>query len=107
MTPERAKELLPIIQAFAEGKTIQRKSKVNDAWGDIVGQHSFLNDYEYRLKPKTVKFRTALFKYSLPNTGLFVSSVLDAKSENFVEQLPQFVRWLGDWQEVSEDDPNS
>lgn len=105
MTPERAKELLPIIQAFAEGKTIQRKSKVNDAWGDIVGQHSFLNDYEYRIKPKTVKFRLALLK-ATHSKKLYTYSA-DECTEKDVEKSLQFIRWLGDWQEVSEDDPNS
>ena len=30
MTPERAKELLPVIQAFAEGKTIERRFTGSD-----------------------------------------------------------------------------
>ena len=35
MTREEAKELLPIIQAFAEGKTIQYEA--SDGWIDLDG----------------------------------------------------------------------
>jgi len=48
MTPERARELLPIIQAYAEGKTIQHK-----ACGEWVD--SWKPDWsfpEYRIKPE-------------------------------------------------------
>jgi hypothetical protein len=54
MTRERAKELLPIIQAFIEGKTIQYKRK--DVWEDcfyqtdICFEHSSTN---YRIKPES------------------------------------------------------
>ena len=32
MNRERAKELLPIIQAFAEGKDVQWRANKNDSW---------------------------------------------------------------------------
>ena len=35
MTREEAKELLPIIQAFAEGKDIQIRNITDDGWDDI------------------------------------------------------------------------
>lgn len=50
MTRENAKELLPIIQAFAEGKTIEYHS--NDNW---VEQENFWfmdNVRKYRIKPE-------------------------------------------------------
>ena len=34
MNREEAKKLLPIIQAFAEGKTIQWRDPVKDTWVD-------------------------------------------------------------------------
>ena len=59
MTRKQAKELLPIIQAFAEGKTIQYYYKSNDPhWIDIepseVNQNvDFTNSpSRYRIKPK-------------------------------------------------------
>jgi len=50
MTPERARELLPIIQAYAEGKTVQYF--VNGRWvnhgdPDFTGQAN-----KYRIKPE-------------------------------------------------------
>ena len=52
MTREEAKELLPIIQAFAEGKTLQYYSEEN-GWIDWI---NFVNFNEpsskYRIKPE-------------------------------------------------------
>ena len=53
MTPLRAKQLLPIITAFAEGKRIQFKFHEN--WTDIEGTE-FSDNFEYRIKP-TPKLR--------------------------------------------------
>lgn len=50
MNRERAKELLPIIQAFAEGKGIQTRNKLTD-WLD-VNQPSWVEHQEYRIKPE-------------------------------------------------------
>lgn len=60
MNRQQAKELLPIIQAFAEGKTIQYNSeKGNPQWIDVqpnervdFSQHPS----KYRIKPET-KYR--------------------------------------------------
>jgi hypothetical protein len=55
MTCERAKELLPVIQAFANGEEIQSKNFNHTKWTDI--QKDWIVDfsqsnYEYRIKPK-------------------------------------------------------
>ena len=51
MTREQAKELLPIIQAFAEGKTIQYETR--DGWIDLdaLYPHSDILS-KYRIKPE-------------------------------------------------------
>lgn len=57
MNRNQAKELLPIIKAFAEGKVIQVKD--NNVWKDVDNNHNcvFLPDsYEYRIKPES-KYR--------------------------------------------------
>ena len=53
MTREEAKQLLPIIQAFAEGKAIESRCIKGDKslWYDDEDP-SFDNDLEYRLKPE-------------------------------------------------------
>lgn len=53
MTRETAKELLPIIQAFAEGKTIQVRINNDSSWTDLLDDKlEISNLYEYRIKPE-------------------------------------------------------
>lgn len=62
MTREEAKKLLPLIQAFSEGKQIQWLKPDSDEWIDVVGGDNV--DFEdltefnvaYRIKPET-KYR--------------------------------------------------
>ena len=51
MTREEAKELLPIIQAYVEGKTIQMES-VNGEWVDDDDPTFNTLTYNYRIKPQ-------------------------------------------------------
>lgn len=55
MTREEAKELLPIIKAYSEGKTIEYRCKGfgSEEWKEVkeIPGLSF-NSYEYRIKPK-------------------------------------------------------
>ena len=52
MTREEAKELLPIIQAFTEGKTIQFRTN-NRSWVDLLDNDIEINAlFEYRIKPE-------------------------------------------------------
>ena len=62
MTREEAKQLLPIIQAFAEGKIIECRTKkgtisagIPNEWTEIK-EIGFWNGIEYRIKPET-KYR--------------------------------------------------
>lgn len=60
MTREEAKEMLPIIQAFAEGKTIQYLDD-RGFWNDIKTCVSFdynISCYRIKPKPKYRPFRT-------------------------------------------------
>ena len=54
MTREEAKQLLPIIQAFAEGRDIEYRSKgFNENWKKVtqIPELSF-KSFEYRIKPE-------------------------------------------------------
>ena len=61
MTRNEVKELLPIMQAFAEGKTIEERIIGNDNWietDEIYGGRN--NDYDYRVNYRvklTPKYR--------------------------------------------------
>ena len=55
MTREEVKqEILPILQAFVEGKEIQRREKGTDDWCDMpVNDLSYISGYyDYRIKPE-------------------------------------------------------
>lgn len=61
MTREEAKQLLPIIQAFAEGKVIQVRINNDSSWTDLLDDKlEISNLYEYHIKsePKYRPFKT-------------------------------------------------
>jgi hypothetical protein len=100
MTPERAKELLPIIRAYSEGATIEiRAVDTNNPWRSYPYKRlAWLDDVEYRIKPKTPEYR--LYQY---DTGLIVCAQRNAKSENTVPYIMQGYdagirgKWITDW----------
>lgn len=53
MTRDRVKEILPIMQAFAEGKVIQCRNKeaIDFRWRDI-DTPSWIDNLVYRIKPE-------------------------------------------------------
>lgn len=60
ITREEAQKLLPIIQAFAEGKAIQARTK-NRPWFDLLDNDLRISNlYEYRIKtePKYRPFKS-------------------------------------------------
>ena len=54
MTREEAKKLLPFIQAFSEGKTIQSKCITDEMplWWDDNNPTFKVDDFDYRIKPE-------------------------------------------------------
>ena len=50
MTREEAKEMLPIVKAFAEGRTIQLFGR--DGWTYLYKDFIFDISYRYRIKPE-------------------------------------------------------
>ena len=54
MTREEAKKLLPFIQAFSEGKTIQSKCITDEMplWLDNNNPTFNVDDFDYRIKPE-------------------------------------------------------
>ena len=57
MTPAKAKELLPIIKAFSEGKTIQHFNDISKEWTDKELPSFSDKPSNYRIKPKP-KYRS-------------------------------------------------
>lgn len=63
MTRKEAKDLLPIIQAFAEEKVIQSRhiKSGSSLWYEVETPNFDNNDFEYRIKPepKYIPFKNA------------------------------------------------
>lgn len=62
MTRERAKELLPLIQAYAEGKIVQAKlvNVERDTWDDQATPYFESDNLAYRVKPEPREFYIAV-----------------------------------------------
>ena len=59
MTRQETKAIMPIIQAYAEGKVIQYSPNRGNTWYDVaedVNHDINTDEYEYRIKP-TPKYR--------------------------------------------------
>lgn len=52
MNRQQAKDLLPIIQAFAEGKPIEYRELGYEHWGEATTPTFNIASYEYRIKPE-------------------------------------------------------
>ena len=109
MNARQAKEWLPLIQALAEGKTLQisncRTVKdymngVGAKWEDIDGspfsQNQFTSAKYYRIKPEPKKewYRVALWKGTLGCR--MVTLAIGDYEEKQCEDQGDFVRWLTD-----------
>jgi hypothetical protein len=72
-TREDTKALLPIIEAYAEGKTIQVRTEENKNWQDIASFCSFGSKPEdYRIKPEAnVVYAIWIDNGSKPNRRMF------------------------------------
>lgn len=77
-----------VIQIFYDGK-----------WVDINGDPSFYQSYEYRKKPATKKYKTALVKHGDDYLILAITKCRE-ESYRFMEEDPTFVRWEGEELEV-------
>ena len=63
MNRERAKELLPVIKAFTEGKDIQCRSTDDTQWLDTTIP-TFSASIEYRIKPEPREYWIPIWKDS-------------------------------------------
>ena len=88
-----------VIIAWAEGKDVQVWDKTFRKWGDVPGTPTWREEWEYRIKPLTKKYRVALFK----DDSYTCTSTADTQwRAETLEKSPSFVRWLTDWIEYEE-----
>lgn len=82
MNRERAKELLPIITAFANGETVEYRLNPKNTWsGQAHNSYSFDCDGDYRIKPK--EYWVNVFKR---NDGSFWAGIATYGSKEEAER---------------------
>lgn len=105
MNREQAQALLPIMQAFIDGKPVQYKD--GDRWCE-AGSPTFNSNLRWRIKPDPIRYRRYLRKAqastsALPcvSVGIFHDTGTANDPEHFAAQLSGFARWIDeDWQEA-------
>lgn len=88
-----------LIKAWADGAEIQCRHQSHlGAWVDAAVPQWHI-DWDYRIKPKTIKYRNFLWKTGSEQLVVCVTN----EQENYIEpriNWSGFLEWLGDWQEV-------
>ena len=95
MTPERAKELLPIIEAFSKGAKIQfLQDKEKNFWQN-TSTPNWTDDVQYRIKPQRARIWydkfNQFYKVSIENNW------------KYIENLPFFGGWKSEPFDLTED----
>lgn len=106
MNREQAKELLPVIQAFAEGKTIQSRIIDSLQWFDLTEESTFdLLNCEYRIKPSYRPFKNGgeLMQKEMQKDNL--SNISDREGY-VITSLKSVIKDLNDIQGASDADDN-
>lgn len=100
MNKDNAKDYLPLVQALADGKTIQCKNYSDVGWIDLesVRFDSYVESYRIKPEPKKGWYRVALLQ---DEHGFTTYSCEDDDNGDDIDSLTQnmcmdFVRWLTD-----------
>ena len=94
MNKDNAKDYLPLVQALAEGKTIEYRDS-DDAWIDCESPTFNQHSSRYRIKPEPKKawYRVALIK----DGGGYWTKAIGCEDYNFMDDKNvTFIRWLTD-----------
>ena len=87
MNRDNAHLYLPLVQALAEGKTIQIKE--NRGWRDIGEAVLTCDPSRYRIKPEP---KTAWYRVAETTLGLIVCN--NAMDASLIEYSQTFKRWI-------------
>lgn len=84
MNREKVKKLLPILQAFSEGKKIQYKDLNTGEWLDVREKDWFNSSFigEYRVAPKVVSV-TSYVVFSTPNDQVLYQCSTERGARNW------------------------
>lgn len=85
MKREEAKKLVPIIQAFADGKTIQLKVD-GGGWKDTAEPQFLFSAENYRIKPEPRTFYSYRYRDSVGVNGLGRMFVTEQARNEFLSK---------------------
>lgn len=122
MKRERAKELLPIIQAYAEGKQIQFLSRQQqedgewiDIWYDLAEgeEPEFVEQTKYRIKPEgsNKKFKEELtnllnrygYDTACDTPDYILADYIGKCLENYYAVIQSNIAWHTGWKRLGEE----
>lgn len=84
-----------VIHAFADGKQIQWFNSLKNKWNDWILPiaPAFYAEEKYRIKPPSLTYRVALFKFG---TSGWLSTAYGDRERRSLETSPNFVSWVTD-----------
>ena len=87
-----------VIIAWANGAEIECRGQPSRGWITATNP-CWSEEYEYRVKRPSKKYKVALFKDDVEG---YTSTVDNQETSNDYECMHHFVRWLTDWVEYEE-----
>ena len=75
MTPEVAREMIPILEAIARGAKVERRCE-DEAWEPQVGAMILNDSWEFRIMPREFLLAKDGSKYCVTEGGRFPGSVI-------------------------------
>lgn len=87
-----------VIKAWADGAEIQVKDPHTDKWSPLTERPYWYEDMQYRVKPKTIRYRVALLNKA--NNEFGTTTVNAPHEEQCVQGWGDFAYWLTDWIKV-------
>lgn len=88
-----------VIIAWANGAEIEYRNLPGATWMSVGAIPGWVENYEYRVKPPTKKYRVALFGFSNEAASRYTACTDIQEEADQYEQHKSFVRWLTDWVE--------
>lgn len=98
MNRERAKELLPVIEGYANGKTVQYRDDEHCPWIDLVdpGFEGLYGQYRIKLEPHDIKWAAeqmmkgkAVRRSSWGNTHFYIK----LSTAGYISEIDRFIPW--------------
>jgi len=93
MDQKRAKELLPVFTAFANGKKIESEDRNKNRWFNCPEPH-WIEGVTYRIQREKKWYRVALCLSSIGYYTINADSESDYTESHMEQEDESFVRWL-------------